>query len=105
MKAKQWFAVNNRGITKVRRTKPPLDWDEIAFQIEIEVPDELFERPHIEAKLTITDVPNVAYKPELILNTKELIEQQSGCKVEMTLVEETKQEDNLNKSYGGISNL
>jgi len=86
MKVKQWFAVNKNGITKVRKTKPALDWNELAFQIELVIPDELFRRPTISAKVEIKDVPNMAYEPELVINTKELIEQQTGVKVEMQIV-------------------
>lgn len=95
MKVKQWLAISRNGITRIRKSKPDLNWDEIAVCLNIEVPDELFKRPLIEAKLTITDVPNNTYDPEIILNTKELIEQQTGAKIEFSVVPvaEKKQED------------
>ena len=86
MKVRQWLSINKRGITSVRKTKPDLKWDEIAVQVLLEIPDELFARPVIEARIEIKDVPNTAYEPEIILNTKELIEQQTGAKINFTVV-------------------
>ena len=88
MKVEQWLSVNKNGITKVRKTKPFLEWDEIAIKIKLDVPDELFRRPTIEATLAIKDVPNNAYDPEIVVNTKELIEQQTGAKINFTVVHE-----------------
>lgn len=88
MKIKQWLVINKNGITKFRKTKPDLDWNEIAVQITLEIPDELFMRPTIEARLQIVDVPNNAYDTEIIVNTKDLIEQQTGAKINFTVVRE-----------------
>ena len=88
MKIKQWLAINKNGITKVRKTKPDLDWDEIAVQISLEIPDELFKRPIIDARLEIKDIPNNAYDVDIVVNTKELIEQQTGAKINFTIVKE-----------------
>lgn len=92
MKIKQWFAINKKGISKVRKTKPDLDWNEIAVQITLDIPDELFKRPIIDARLEVKDVPNNAYDVEAIVNTKELIEQQTGAKINFTVVKEIKED-------------
>jgi hypothetical protein len=92
MKETFWIAISRRGSMTVRKTRPNLNWDEIAMQLKLDIPDELFRRPHIEATLQIKDVPNEAYKPELIINTKELIEQQTGAKIDFRIVEEPKDE-------------
>lgn len=96
MKVKQWLAINKKGITKVRKTKPDLSWDEIAIQIELDIPDELFKRPVISARIEVKDVPLAEYDPEIIINTKELIEQQTGAKIEFTVVHEEGQNDETN---------
>lgn len=88
MKAKEWLIINKNGIKSTRKTKPALDWDEIAVQINLEIPDELFKRPTIEARLEVKDVPNNAYNPEIIVNTASLIEQQTGAKINFTVVHE-----------------
>lgn len=93
MKANEWLVINKRGIVSVRKTKPDLSWNEIALQIHLEVPDELFRRPTIDATLVIKDVPNNAYNPEVVVNTKELIEQQTGAKINFTVVHEDSPSD------------
>lgn len=90
MKVKQWLSISKRGISSVRKTKPNLGWDEIAVQFELNIPDELFSRPTIQATLTVKDIPNNAYNPEIILNTKELIEQQTGAKIEFKIIQADK---------------
>jgi hypothetical protein len=83
MKTKQWLAISKSGIQRIRKSKPDLEWDEIAIQVTLDIPDELFERPIIDAKIEVKDVPNNVYDPSVILNTKELIEQQTGAKISM----------------------
>lgn len=50
------------------------------------MPDELFKRPAIEATLIVKDVPNNAYEPDIILNTVDLIEQQTGAKINFRIL-------------------
>lgn len=87
MKVINWLIINKNGIKAVRKTKPDLAYNEIAVKINLDIPKELFERPQIEANLTIENVPNVAYNPELIINTAELIEQQTGAKIEFKVLD------------------
>lgn len=72
-----WLIVNKNGIKNVRKTKPSLDWDEVAVKINIEVPKEIFERPTLEATLIVKDIPNNAYQPQVVLDTVDLIEQRT----------------------------
>lgn len=92
MKLTNWLIINKNGIKSVRKTKPPLEYNEIAIKINLDIPKELFERPSIEATLKVDEVPNVACKPDLIINTKELIEQQTGAKIEFRVL--TTEEEN-----------
>ena len=80
-----WLIVNKNGIKSVRKQKPSLDWDEVAVKINIDVPKELFDRPTLEATLVVRDIPNNAYQPEVILDTVDLIEQQTGAKINFTV--------------------
>ncbi len=92
MKQSSWLIVNRNGIKGVRKTRPALDWDEIAIKINLEIPKELFDRPTIEATLEVKDVPNNAYRPDIVVNTAELIEQQTGAKINFTVVQPTEKE-------------
>lgn len=86
MKIVNWLIIDKNGIKGTRKTKPDLKWNEIAVKINLEIPKELFERPSIEATIKIDEVPNVAYKPDLIINTKDLIEQQTGAKIDFKIL-------------------
>lgn len=86
MRITQWLIINKNGIKGVRKTKPDLAYNEIAMKIYLELPKELFERPQIEATLKIGDIPNNAYRPDLIINTKDLIEQQTGAKIDFKIL-------------------
>lgn len=94
MKVTNWLIISKNGIKGVRKTKPDLAYDEIAVRINLDIPKELFERPQIEATIKIEEVPNNAYKPDLIINTKDLIEQQTGAKIDFKIlpIEERKNE-------------
>lgn len=92
MKQSSWLIINSRGIKNVRKTRPALEWNEIAVKINLEIPKELFERPTIEATLEVKDVPNNAYRPDIVVNTAELIEQQTGAKINFTVVQPTEEE-------------
>ena len=81
MKTVSWLIVNKNGVKTVRKSKPALEWDEIAVKISLEIPNQLFERPQVEAVLKIENIPNNSYSPELLINTADLIEQQTGAKV------------------------
>ena len=86
MKSINWLIINKHGVKNVRRTKPSLNYDEIAVKLTLDIPKELFERPTIEANLQVKDIPNTGCVPELIINTKELIEQQTGAKIEFNVL-------------------
>lgn len=95
MKIVNWLILDKNGIKGVRKTKPGLAYNEIAIKINLDIPKELFERPQIEANLIINNIPNNAYNPELIINTKELIEQQTGAKIDFRIlpIEEVQNEN------------
>ena len=86
MRVTNWLIINENGIKGVRKTKPDLAYNEIACRLQLDIPKELFERPQIEASLKIENISNNAYNPEIILNTKDLIEQQTGAKINFKIL-------------------
>lgn len=86
MKIVNWLIINKNGIKAVRKTKPDLAFNEITCRLQLDIPKELFERPQIEANLKIENIQNTAYNPDIIINTKELIEQQTGAKIEFKVL-------------------
>jgi hypothetical protein len=81
MKIVSWLIVNPNGVKSVRKTRPYLEWNEIAIKVNIDVPKELFERPSLEATIKVDELPNNAYQPDIIIDTVDLIEQQTGAKI------------------------
>jgi len=76
MKVIKWLTVNSRGSARLTQGKPAISWDEISIFLEINLPNELFSRPRLKAKI---DIPEDAVAPELIStkvieNVKEAIE-------------------------------
>lgn len=93
MKVSNWLVINKNGVKTVRKSKPSLDWDEIAVKLNIEIPNELFQRPTIEATVKVTDVPNNAYDPDVIIDDIKDIEQRTGAKVNLTVSHVAEEED------------
>lgn len=86
MKCTGYLNVNSRGTARFTKSRVGLNWDEISIKINIDVPNELFQRPIIQADIKVSE--DIIPKPQpfnLILNTKELIEQSSGVKIEFTV--------------------
>lgn len=95
MRVSNWLIIDRRGIKGTRKTKPALDWDEIAVKLNLEIPDQLFQRPAIEASVKVSELPNNAYQPELIIDSIKEIENQTGAKINLTVshVAEEEEED------------
>lgn len=87
MKCNGFLTINSRGTAKFTKSRCGLNWDEISIKVEISIPDELFQRPIITAKLEVSkDIIPKPQPMELILNTKELIEQSTGAKINFSVV-------------------
>lgn len=87
MKTRAYLRINSRGSVKVTKSPTGLDWDEIAIMLSLDVPDALFQRPLLEAKIEVgNDVIPKPQPMELILNSRELIEQSTGAKIDFSVV-------------------
>lgn len=93
MKVSNWLIINKNGVKSVRKSKPSLDWDEIAVKINLEIPNELFQRPTIEATVKVVDVPNNAYDPDVVIDDIKDIEQRTGAKVNLTVSHVTEESE------------
>ena len=86
MKIKGYLTVKSTGAARFTKNKPGLDWNELSLAINLNVPDELFKRPLITANIEISkDILPKPQPVDLILNTKELIEQSTGAKIEFVV--------------------
>lgn len=80
MKVKGFLIVGSNGSTRITKKRPGLDWDEIAIALDLEIPDQIFRKPHLSAEITI---PDEAAMPSVIdaavsENVRDAIEQATG---------------------------
>ncbi len=95
MKVKKWLTVNSRGITRITQGKPNIDGDEVSILLDINLPDELFRKPRLEAKI---DIPKEAAGPdvlnsEVIENVKEAIKQKTGLEFSINVIKHEELQD------------
>ena len=85
-----YLIVSNTGKVRVTKTKPALEWNEIAINMLVSLPDLLFKRPLLSANVVVGDgaVSPVEISSEILINTAQLIEQQTGLKVELSVVDQ-----------------
>lgn len=95
MKEESYLIIGRTGIRGVRKSKPRLSWDEIAVRVILDIPNVLFERPQLEATIRVDEESVMPEKifPDLIINTKELIEQQTGAKIDFKVIEYVREEE------------
>lgn len=91
MKLQKWITINSRGSARLTKGRPALDSDEIAMMLDITLPDALFRKPRLEARI---DIPEEAGQPEVITsevveNVKEAIESATGLTISVNVVEAT----------------
>jgi len=78
------------GVVRTTKNLPALDWNEIAIKMEMEIPDELFKRPHLEAKIVVPQGRKEPFKAEVLDTMEEAITKHTGYPVTVKLVEEKK---------------
>jgi hypothetical protein len=97
MNINKWLTINSRGITRLTQGKPSTNYDEISILLDINLPNELFRKPRLEARI---EIPKEAAGPdvlssEVIENVKEVIQQTTGLTFSINVIkneEEEKQE-------------
>lgn len=94
MKVKKWLTVNNNGVCRLTKGKPGLEWNEVAILLEVNLPDALFNKPRLEAKITVPDEAAVSgiIESAVTENVKEAIEQVTGLTFSVNVVQPDKSE-------------
>jgi hypothetical protein len=95
MKIKKWLTITQNGAARLTSGKPSIRWDEISILLECNIPDEIFRRPRLEAKI---DLPKEAVGPdvlssEVVENVKEAIEQNTGLTFSVNVIKEDTDEN------------
>jgi len=80
MKVKKWLIVNSKGACRLAVNKPGIDWNEVAIHLEVDLPDALFKKPRLEAKITVPDEAAASDVISAIVSDdiREAIEQATG---------------------------
>lgn len=89
MVTRPYIVVNSRGTVRVgNRGVPSLSGDEIAIRLELNLPNELFTKPRLEATITVpaNAVRGSQIEAEVVDNIQEAIQSASGLDVSLTLV-------------------
>lgn len=75
---------------RVTKTKPGLMSNEIAVKINLELPDALFTKPQLEAKVTVSEkaVAPTTIDAEVVDNVEQIIKEKTGFDVKLTVVKD-----------------
>lgn len=75
---------------RVTKTKPGLTSNEIAVKINLELPDALFTKPQLEARVVVSDkaVSAPVIEAEVVDNVEQIIKDKTGFDVKLTIVAE-----------------
>ena len=99
MNVEKWLTINSRGSTRITQGKPGLSWNEVSILLKVTLPDALFNKPRLEAKI---DIPKEAAGPDsltadVVENVKEAIEQSTGLTFSINVIKEEKEPDDSEK--------
>lgn len=87
MKIAFYLKVGQNGSVSVSKGKPNLDWDQVAIQCNLELPDMLFKKPQITASIVVNEknVRPFDITAETADNVKQAIEQATGIQVKLSI--------------------
>jgi hypothetical protein len=85
VKTKKYLVVNANGGCKLYSNRPDLGWDEVAVQLDINIPDQMFRRPAITASLTIGEdqIPMQDVTVEMVNEIQELVLNNLGVSLKL----------------------
>lgn len=76
---------------RIGQSMPRLDAGEIALELNVEVPSALFQKPTLRASVAVPEdaVTAPTVSAEVLDNVRAVLEQQTGMRIEVALVEPT----------------
>lgn len=95
MQVSQYLIVKKSGTkyaprytVRVTKSTPALASNEIAMKVNLVLPDAIFDKPAFEAKVVVPDaaVSKPVISAEVIDNVEDIIKQNTGFEVKLTLV-------------------
>lgn len=91
---RKWLITNQRGIARLTERKPQIGANEVAVYLEVEIPNGLFEKPRLVAKMKIPEsiVTSKEVNAEVTDNIEEAIRTATGLDMEVRIAEPPKEE-------------
>lgn len=88
MKIKRYLIIKKNGSTRVTKQPPAIEWDEVFMLLNIELPDKIFDRPLLQANITIDDkqVQPMVITAETISDVEKVIEERTGFEVKLEVI-------------------
>ena len=88
MNVKNWLTINSKGSARLTKSKPQMLADEVSVLLEVNLPDALFRKPRLQAKI---DIPEDAVGPDLIdsgvmENMQDAIHQATGLEFSINVI-------------------
>ena len=92
MIVKRWLTINCNGAARLTNLKPCLSANEVSVKLEVNLPDALFQKPRLEAKI---DIPEEAVGPSVldanvVENVKDAVKQATGLDFSISIIKEEK---------------
>lgn len=89
LEVSHYVIVSETGRVRTTKNPPDLRRDEVSIRLKLCIPRKVFERPLIQATVRVDEqaILPKEISPEVLINTAKLIEQQTGFKVELTVIE------------------
>lgn len=93
MKVRKFLVVSKNGTAKITANKPKLATNEIAIQLNINIPDQLFTKPTLVADINVDEklATQELISAEVIDNAKQLLSEALGLELRISVVEEDKE--------------
>lgn len=91
-----YLVIKKNGSVEVRKTEPRLDGNEISLRLAIEVPNEFFQRPRLEATLKVPkeSIPKVKITTEITDNVEKIIKETTGLNMVVSVIEQAIEKPN-----------
>lgn len=88
MKLKRYLIVKRNGSTRVTKSPPAIDWDEVYMLLNIEIPDKLFDRPMLQGSIVIDEkaIQPAQIDATVVSDVENIIEQRTGFEVKLQIV-------------------
>ena len=90
----KWLTINSNKSVRITHNQPSLAANEISVKLQIKIPDALFKKPRLEAKI---EIPEEAVGPDMIdshvvENVQEAIKSVTGLEFHIDVIKEEKEE-------------